>query len=230
MSKVELKVPSDALPEVTKERILDIAERLLADHGVTGTSIRMITDGAGVNVAAVNYHFGTKEQLVRAVIARRLAGIEAARAEAFDALDAKTAKENRVATVVELAEMMIVPILTQALAENSGWPSFIRFVSRLAWEPGAEQYAPPESSIRMFERFDRALQLAVPHLENSKAARYWRMTFMRAATQQTLLLITALRSDRVPKGMPIADVLSAADQDTVKRELIAFIAGGLSAR
>ena len=230
MSKVELQPPpSAASPDATSERILDIAERLLAEHGVTGTSVRMITDKANVNVAAVNYHFGTKEQLVRAVIARRLSGIEAARTEAFDALDARTAREGRVATVVEIVEALIAPIMAQALEQHSGWPYFIRFISRLAWEPGAEALAPPESSLRMFERIDRALEQALPHLAGDPARRLWRMTFLRGATQHTLMLITALRAERIPSNVPIANLLAGTDIETTKRELIAFLAGGLSA-
>ena len=48
----------------TKERILDAAERLFAAHGFAGTSLRAVTKEAGVNLAAVHYHFGTKEDLL----------------------------------------------------------------------------------------------------------------------------------------------------------------------
>jgi AcrR family transcriptional regulator len=54
----------------TKERILDAAERLFAAHGFAGTSLRAVTKEAGVNLAAVHYHFGTKEDLLRAVLSR----------------------------------------------------------------------------------------------------------------------------------------------------------------
>ena len=61
-----------ARPGDTKERILDSAEKLFADAGFDGTSLRGITAGAGVNLAAVHYYFGSKEALVQAVLARRL--------------------------------------------------------------------------------------------------------------------------------------------------------------
>src|SRR5918996_5614170 len=54
----------------TRERILDAAEQRFADEGFAGTSLRKITALAGVNVAAVNYHFGSKEELLRAVLSR----------------------------------------------------------------------------------------------------------------------------------------------------------------
>jgi AcrR family transcriptional regulator len=59
----------------TKERILDAAETLFAEHGFEATSLRMITGAAGVNLAAVNYHFHSKEALVEAVFSRRIGPI-----------------------------------------------------------------------------------------------------------------------------------------------------------
>lgn len=227
MSKAGLP-NADAALTATHDRILDAAERLFAEHGVAGTSVRAITEQAQVNVAAVNYHFGTKENLVRAVIARRASGLEAARSEALDALEQRTAREGRAPTANELVEAMIAPIFAQALSKDSGWPHFVRFVSRLVWEPGAENFAPPESSMRLFERFDAALRRALPALGSDDGRRLWRLAFMRGATQHTLLMITALRTGAVPKGMPMAEAAAATDLDTIKRELIAFIAGGLA--
>lgn len=229
MTKVELNTVDTAHSPATHDRILDAAERLFAEHGVAGTSVRAITDQAQVNVAAVNYHFGSKENLVRSVIARRLSGLEAARAEALDVVEAAAAREGRAPAVHELVESLIGPVFAQALSEDQGWPNFVRFVSRLAWEPGVEDLAPPESSLRLFERFDAALRRAVPALGADDAKRLWRLAFMRGATQHTLLMITAIRSGRVPKGMPLAEAAAAADLDTIKRELIAFVAAGLSA-
>lgn len=63
----------DASPrgETTRKRILDAAEQLFARHGVNGVSLRTIVTRAGVNTAAIHYHFGSKEGLVEAVFARR---------------------------------------------------------------------------------------------------------------------------------------------------------------
>jgi len=229
MTKVELHQADTAHSAATHDRILDAAERLFAEHGVAGTSVRAITDQAQVNVAAVNYHFGSKENLVRSVIGRRLSGLEAGRAAALDKVEAKAAREGRAPTAHELVESLIAPVFAQALSPDAGWPHFIRFVSRLAWEPGVEDLAPPESSIRLFERFDAALRRAVPTLSTDDGKRLWRLAFMRGAMQHTLLMITAVRSGRVPKGMPLAEAAAATDLETIQRELIAFIAAGLEA-
>ena len=59
-------------PAVTKDKILDAAEALFMEHGFEATSLRSITTAAAVNLAAVNYHFGSKEELFQAVLTRRL--------------------------------------------------------------------------------------------------------------------------------------------------------------
>ena len=57
----------------TRERLLDIAEQLFAERGFASTSVREITDAAGANLAAVNYHFQSKENLYAEVFLRRIA-------------------------------------------------------------------------------------------------------------------------------------------------------------
>lgn len=64
--------PEQAAPD-TRERLLDAAERLFAAHGFAGTSVRQITDAAGANLGAVNYHFRSKEDLYVEVFHRRAA-------------------------------------------------------------------------------------------------------------------------------------------------------------
>ena len=72
----------------TRDRILDAAERLFVEHGFDGTSMRMITGAANANLAAVNYHFGSKDALVQEVFRRRLADLNERRIAALDRLEA----------------------------------------------------------------------------------------------------------------------------------------------
>src|SRR5260370_15922671 len=69
----------------TKQRILDSAERLFAEHGSEGTSLRTIIADAQVNLAAIHYHFHSKEALWEAVIVRRLGPINQERLRLLDA-------------------------------------------------------------------------------------------------------------------------------------------------
>ena len=76
-------------PDDTKERLLDAAESLFADHGFAATSLRMITSAAGVNLASVNYHYGSKEALIQAVLERRLGPLNRDRLRRLDAIEAE---------------------------------------------------------------------------------------------------------------------------------------------
>src|SRR3954471_13629244 len=71
----------------TKSRILDAAEQLFMEHGFEATSLRQLTSAAGVNLAAVNYHFGSKEELFQAVLTRRLDPMNQERIELLEALE-----------------------------------------------------------------------------------------------------------------------------------------------
>src|ERR687898_3414167 len=71
----------------TRTRILDAAEELFMQHGFEGSSMRALTTSAGVNLAAVNYHFGSKDALIEAVFRRRLDPMNAERIAALDGLE-----------------------------------------------------------------------------------------------------------------------------------------------
>ena len=73
----------------TRERILAAAEEAFVAHGFAGTSLRTITSSAGVNLAAVNYHFGSKEALIQEVFARHLGPLNQARIAHLDRLEAE---------------------------------------------------------------------------------------------------------------------------------------------
>ena len=74
-------------PHETRTRILDAAEELFMQHGFEGTSMRLLTAKAGANLAAVNYHFGSKDALIEAVFRRRLDPMNAERIAELDRLE-----------------------------------------------------------------------------------------------------------------------------------------------
>src|SRR3982750_1892652 len=75
-------------PHETRTRILDAAEELFMQHGFEATSMRALTARASVNLAAVNYHFGSKHALIEAVFRRRLDPMNATRIAGLDKLEA----------------------------------------------------------------------------------------------------------------------------------------------
>src|ERR1041385_1388783 len=78
----------------TRSRILDVAEELFGEQGLDRVSIRDITAKAKVNLAAINYHFGSKEDLIAAVFERRVVPVNEARLAALDAVEKAAGKKN----------------------------------------------------------------------------------------------------------------------------------------
>src|SRR5690348_11356338 len=91
----------------TKVKILDVAEELFAEHGLDRVSIRDITEAAGVNIAAVNYHFGGKDDLIAAVFERRIKPLNDARIQALESLQAN----GKPLKVEKILEAFIRPAL-----------------------------------------------------------------------------------------------------------------------
>lgn len=115
-------------------RILDAALKLIAEHGVGGTSLQMIADAIGVTKAAVYHQFKTKEQIVVALTERELGGLEEAleAAEAHD--DFPQAREVLLGRVIDMAierrgaasTLQFDPVVVRLLAEQEQFQAFIR--------------------------------------------------------------------------------------------------------
>ncbi len=113
-----------------KARILDCAERLFAEHGYHGTSIRDIAAAAEAQLALVGYHFGSKEQLLDAVVARRA---EVLRVERLSALTAaRERSRGRPVPPEELIRGFVECFLARAARRDSGWRSYAKLVADLA--------------------------------------------------------------------------------------------------
>src|SRR5256714_6398196 len=105
----------------TRTRILDAAEELFMQHGFEGTSMRMLTARAGVNLAAVNYHFGSKDALIEAVVHRRLDAMNAARIAALDPAEAS----GRTPTAAEGIPALVRPTLRMIQGATRGGRNLI---------------------------------------------------------------------------------------------------------
>lgn len=92
-----------------RDRILDAAERIFSDHGIEQASLRQITALAGVNIAAVNYYFGSKEQLVFAVLDRMAEHINDRRHKLLDQAEERAAGGGAAITLEEVIDIFIEP-------------------------------------------------------------------------------------------------------------------------
>jgi len=117
----------------TKARILDSAEKLFAEHGFAATSLRQITTDAGVNLAAVNYHFQSKESLILAVLMRKMGPINERRLELLDEVEAEAGDDQL--SLEAVLGAFLLPVLE---AKGSGVQlcDFPRLMGRMYTEPG----------------------------------------------------------------------------------------------
>jgi len=158
----------------TKDRILAAAEDLFAQHGFAGTSLRQVTSRADVNIAAVNYHFGSKENLVNEVFRRRMDDMTALRLAQLQRALADQPGELR-----PILAAFVEPALAMS-QDRHGGGAFVRVVARA--------YAEKNDGLRKFlsdhyghvlREFGKAIATCVPGL--SKEELYWRLDFLAGA-------------------------------------------------
>ena len=195
----------------TKRSILDAAEGLFAAHGYHATSLRTVTRVARVNLAAVHYHFGSKQALLEAVIARRLAPLNAERRARLAALPEATA-----AGVILRAFLEPTFALRDA---SAGARHFITLVGRAMVEPDESVRSVFLAQMHdvlelLFGRLGRAL----PQLPAQ--AVYWRLFFALGTVAHTLRMADKFR--QVPPGVT-TEIASAE----LLAMLVDFIAAGM---
>lgn len=200
----------------TRSRILDAAEMLFMDHGFDGTSMRMITGSADVNLAAVNYHFGTKERLIQEVFRRRLTDLNNARLTELERLEAEA--EGAPVKPSRILEAFFGTSLKMASDLKGGGHTFMRLLGRTYTEPNefvrkflAEEYA------ECLDRFLSALYRALPEVDRKEIL--WRFHFMMGAISYAIAGTDTLQL-----------VTGRFDEDDPTRlapRLMSFLLGGL---
>jgi AcrR family transcriptional regulator len=204
----------------TRTRILDAAEELFMQHGFEGTSMRLLTGKAGVNLAAVNYHFGSKHALIEAVFRRRLDPMNVARIAELDQLEAASA--GRPASPEAIIRAFLAPSLRLVEDAKGGGRNFIRLLGRTYTEPAkpirqliGQMYAP------IMERYKAALERALPQTPRDELV--WRMHFMFGTLAYTL---AATDTVQLIAGCKPED---RYDARLLEERLTAFLTGGLQA-
>lgn len=215
---------SNAAQSETAERILDAAERLFMAHGYQGTSMRMVTGAAQVNLAAVNYHFGSKECLMQAVFRRRLAWLNSERLRLLDDLEAKAA--GAPLRPSQVLEAFFSTLLAMGEDDSRGGMTFLRLIGRTLTEPAAFiQMFFAEEYGQVVERYKNALYRSLPDVPPDEIA--WRFQFMLGAMSYAIAGTDALR---VLGGMEVpGPSASASEARQLRDRLLPFLLGGLRA-
>ena len=215
---VRKALAAEATSAGTKSRILDAAERLFVEHGFEATSLRQLTTAAGVNLAAVNYHFGSKEELFQAVLTRRLDPMNQERIDLLAKLEREAAGKPLSCEKVLFA--MLIPALKLARDERRGGKQFLRLLGRAYADPApfirhflSQQYA------GMIGRYKEAFLRALPHLSRHELT--WRLHFVMGALSYTLAGTDALKL--------FAQMTDTDNDELILQRLAPFLVAGLKA-
>jgi len=198
----------------TKERILGVAETLFARHGFAGASLRQVTAAAKVNLAAVNYHFGSKESLIEEVFRRRLDELNRHRLAALAAVQACADH-----ALEDVLDAFIRPALEQSM-DSAGGAAFVRVLARA--------YAEHDERLRKFlsdnyghvlRDFAAAFARLLPQLDKEEL--YWRLDIVAGALTYAMADFGMIKR----KG----DVSERSHREQAAQHLVRFAAAGLRA-
>ena len=199
--------PSDT----TRDRLLDTAARLFAERGYQATTMRAVTAEAGANIAAVNYHFGSKQALLEAVVRRALGPVVEERRARLDALEAQGDP-----TVEQIVDAIIGPLIDRMSAEPST-ALVIRLLGRLFVDPDPEMRALVKHEVSEAERRQLVmLERALPELPREEL---WLRVRSMFAVVGAHLTGAFGQSPCPPSG----------DCAELRARLVTFLAAGLSA-
>jgi len=203
--------------DTTRLAILDAAERCFAAGGFDGVSLRAITEGAGVDLALANYHFGSKDNLLREVIARRARVVHDDRVRALEL--ARQAAGSRSPSIESIVAAFLDPLLRRLAGADRGWRYYASLISQLDVLP---QFIALTGDVLdpTALHFINALRLALPKARPQ--AIYWGYMFLIGAMVQ--VMSATGRIERLSRGLCRSD-----DAETALRELIPFVSAGLRA-
>lgn len=203
---------------VTRERILDAAELLFAAKGFHAVSVRDITGAASVDVALVNYHFGSKQQLFEAVFMRRAEVLNVERLRKLEmVLDRAYPKAPSVENIIDA---FTHPLLDRSNRGSAGWKAWFAIIAQVNNSKDLGSLIMTRFFDPVVQSFIRALQLAMPNCD--KRDLYWSYHFLSGAL--TLTFAETGRIDNLSQG-----ICRATDLDSVHERLVPFISAGFRA-
>ncbi|HIK14187.1 MAG TPA: TetR family transcriptional regulator [Leptolyngbyaceae cyanobacterium M33_DOE_097] len=197
----------------TKEQIISVAERLFAERGFAGTTLRSVVSEAGVNLAAVHYHFGSKEELFRAVVVRLARPIVERELTLLEELR----QEHEVPSIEAILTALLKPNLEILAQDKETLVIRAQFMGRCRTEPEPIQSIAAKEFAASTEAFLDMLQRVLP--EQSRSQLYWKFD----------LVIAALIRVQAEAGQPFALLrgIEPADVETATEQLVKFLAPGM---
>ncbi len=209
------------MSERTQERIVESAEGIFAEKGFAAMTLREVTERAGVNLAAVNYHFGSKEGLVTEIFRRRIEPINRGRMELLEAKLEETKGEPL--SLRSLYEVMLMPLAEALMPEGCFDELFLGIITQSLVEPSEFLQQAHHNFVKdIAERFGLELRrsLRIPGMSEEEMA--WRMYFSLST-----ILGALIQHKRIGTCFPT--IPDATDVKGFTRHLIRYICGGMEA-
>ncbi len=205
----------------TATRILDAAEGLFVELGLEATSLRLITQQAGVNLAAVNYHFRSKDALFEAVFARRFAPWARECLRQLDALEAQVAGGEASLDVTSVVMCYVRPALALSKDPLRGGAVFVRLFSRVLVENHRQlRETLSRDWGHLVSRYTAALGRALPGLSDEEVV--WRLHLGFS------VMFHAFAGNDILKLFGRSAV-SARDPDLIVKHVVPFVVAGMRA-
>ncbi|MGK0187084.1 MAG: AcrR family transcriptional regulator [Verrucomicrobiales bacterium] len=205
-------------PSATRVRLLDVAERLFAEKGFEAVSLRHITAEAEANLAAVHYHFGSKEALVAAVIQRWIKPLNKKRLQLLEKVENEAEANGQIATVAMVAEAFVRPPLELYRKSDQSKRVFFRLMGRCMLETREDIASILIKEFReVVDAFNLAFRKSLPDLKPQEVT--MRMMFMAGAMAHAILNIDKLAGFH---GKRMAE----PSTESLVRQMVDFIAGG----
>jgi AcrR family transcriptional regulator len=210
MNAVEIKAD-------TKQRILDSAERLFAERGFDGISLRAIIADAKVNLAAIHYHYHSKEALLEAVILRRVEPINRERLRLLN--DSERASGGGRPSLEAVLEAFLAPPFRAGAQPEA--TIFLRLMGRIMGDAASFRNIFERHFRVILERFSRALQSAAPEL--SPVEILWRLNFVGGG------MAHVMRFWGQDTSAPWGPIWDSSDVEGAVNKLVSFAAAGFRA-
>ena len=199
---------------------MNAAEDLFATRGPNGVSLRQIIARAKVNLAAIHYHFGSKESLLQAVFSRRIVPLNAERIALLESFEREAGR--RTVALPKIIEALVGPALRLSRDPAKGGAKFMRLLGRCFTEPDIKIQAMITRQIETVgERFMPAFQKALPKLP--PADLLWRLHFLVGAMAHTMADVERL-------GQYSDGLCDPNDTEGTIRRLVTFLTAGLKAK
>jgi AcrR family transcriptional regulator len=200
----------------TKVEILNAAESLFAKHGFVNTSMRMITQLANVNLASVNYHFGSKKNLIQAVLKRHFDVIIP---NIDNNLDVWIRAEDL--NALTLIESIALPLLDSEYNQANSTALFVQVLGR--------GYSETQGHLRRFitqqygrtiDKMLEAFHMLLPNTGREEV--FWRLHFALGS------FVFSLSSYQALSEIAVADFNQVPDVESMIKRLITFVAAGVN--